>query len=1008
MTRYPRPPLLDRVQPGTTVLQASAGTGKTWALERIVLDLLLTRGLTLDQILVVTYTEKAASEMKSRIREMLRTMLSGDFEPAADGEPCWIIGPEEERRLEAALAGFDRAGISTIHGFCQRILQETAFLSGRSFETTLAAGDEIFARAFGICLRERWAADEALAGPLREALDGLKGEDGFRDFLGRAHKEGLCGELEPDPDSWPGRVVSAFLPAVRACVREIKEREALLDFDDMILDVRDALVDPQGGPALVARLRERYRAALVDEFQDANEEQWTLFRTAFQTPDLYLVLIGDPKQAIYSFRGGDVETYRKAVATACHTIDLDRNYRSTPAMIGAYNRILEADFFSGAIGYPVPVKAGREDLRFTDVRGAELAPITLVPVELEKGVKSGLVKWRLARAMAREIADLLASGARLGDEPLEPGDVFVLTRWNRDAVRMAEALREEGVPVALFKQEGLSQSPEAMDVLNLLKAVQDPSNRSARARAWLTPFFGLAMADLPAARDLAPDHPLRERLQEWHLLAADRRYPALFRGLAEDSGVTRRMLGAGCERSLGLVMQLLEHVLEQGETRRLPFDAVVAELDAFIRERRMPPGEDPDLHRLETDRSAVQILTMHKSKGLEAKVVAVLGQLSASGDRKAFKLYRRHEKGRRTTWIGADSPDLKALHEKEEQEEEERLLYVALTRAKARLILPVFRQGPNPADARGPFDRQGDPKGSYRILNRRLRALEGEAFFAPPSPGNPAPAQVPAALAPPALPPIPSFAKALLRARPQRVRSFTSISRELPDHGPDDPESRPPARATQGLPGGAATGSCLHQVLEETPLESLEETPDLRAWTARMGPLLNRALDRYGLARSWKDEVARMVFNALTTPLELPGGARIPALAKASPVLREMEFTFLSREGEDFTEGSIDFLFQWEGRTYFLDWKSNILPDYGPGACAAEVAAAYDLQARIYTLATVRFLGIANREDYRARFGGGVYLFLRGLGVHGFRPSWEDVLLWQAELSALLEELAHV
>jgi exodeoxyribonuclease V beta subunit len=862
--RYPRPALLDRVRPGTTAIEASAGTGKTWTLERLVVDLLLTRGLTLDQILVVTYTEKAASEMLERIRALLQLLATGGFKEAKPGESAWRLGPEELRLLEAALGSFDRAGISTIHAFCQRILAETAFLSGRPFETELAPGAELFQAEFQSILRERWAADPHKRDLLAFGMGLFGSEDALLEFLMEADKASRIGEFEleaggpcaldldrvsaipwrsaqevqaalqgsgikeqsakpmapklaaflrscahakeagglwpvlahfksstrlsdpqlrcitdrqaePGPvgdlartyleamglqSAWCRTLVEAFLPDLQAGVAARKEREALVDFDDLIGLVRAALVDPDGGPALAGRLRQRYRAVLVDEFQDANTDQWDIFRTAFQSADTYLVLIGDPKQAIYGFRGGDVPTYldaRDSVDGADRRIPLDRNFRSTSRMIDGYNLLftepasddpLKDRFFSGEIQYTDPVKAGAGDLDWQDPSGTSLPPIHLLefPLDMENRAADRLGAW-ITQAVAKEIADLLERGTTFldpeNDDPeerrqaLKPQDVFILVRSTRDGLEAAEALRSRGVPVAFYKQEGLGESVEARQVLDLLRAVQEPSNASACGLAWLTPFFGLELGDLGATGDLPEDHPIRARLLEWHGWARLRRYPELYRGLLDQSGLTRRLLAKpdpASERTLGILLQLLEHILEQGAARNLDFERMVMEMESFIERGVLPPGENPDTHRMETDRGAVQVLTMHKAKGLEAKVVALIGKHSDINGREKqqkFRVRRRHEirleRRSRITWFGSKAvPDaIEAAHANEMKEEEERLLYVALTRAKARLILPFFKVRPGADfDAKGSFSKDGNPKGQYGILNRRLQAFE--------------------------------------------------------------------------------------------------------------------------------------------------------------------------------------------------------------------------------------------------------------------------------------------
>ena len=472
-TRWPRPPVIDRIpRSGDAVIEASAGTGKTYTLEHLVIDLVLRDGLPLDRILVVTFTEKAAAELAARLRAAMNRILQAPNTDEVDGE-YWTIDETARRRLTRALTTFDAASISTIHAFCQRVLNEYAFVNGRLFQETLVDGRAIFQEAFLTATRRQLATDpelqpyitawlqqaslDALADrlyeahtrrgtivppfapePVRRALMALARMEltpsvlkptlqraGFRpqtiqavlnrikalrtvleafhrapdvaaalaalDRENRARrKEGglfayVAETLRPVADAIPrlaellrameqldgarvsleSATVQMALPVVQDTLHREKRTSGRFDFDDMLRLVEAAL-EGSGREPLLRALRQRFQVALIDEFQDTDSVQWSVFRQVFaDSPSHRLIVIGDPKQAIYGFRGADVRTYLEARAhltrTGAPTVHLTESYRATPALIGAINALLDQTqplpFFTGDIRYDHPVRA---------------------------------------------------------------------------------------------------------------------------------------------------------------------------------------------------------------------------------------------------------------------------------------------------------------------------------------------------------------------------------------------------------------------------------------------------------------------------------------------------------------------------------------------------------------------------------------------------------------------------------------------------------------------------
>lgn len=1177
--RYRKPAPLADLGMRHAVVEASAGTGKTYLLEHLVVDLLLARGATIDQILVVTFTEKATAELVDRVRaklaELAALTVDGPGTSGAAEADCWRIDDRARTRLREALYAFDRASISTIHGFCQRLLREHAFLSQRLFDEEAIDEEQAFHAAFTETLRRDVAGDarlrrflevwqgsgsslayierdllkaqralaslspprpEALApGPADEAailaaaaafatapvpvdlratlsktklhastakaavtrfdklrvaaaactslaevpvllaeLDTLEDEKrdssiGWVEFLAAelTARVALAPELAPIAEAlaslracavdFAGALVARLLPLVSARLEARKREAGLYDFQDMLTLVARGLDgDSENARALLASLRSRYRYALIDEFQDTDEVQWSIFRRIFfDSPDGHvLTVIGDPKQAIYAFRGADVHTYLRArdqiVGAGGAQVFLTENFRSTAPLIDAYNAILDqrAPFFPprGGILYDHPVGCGRPDLALT--RAGEPAP-ALVVLDLESSLPNVLT-WQVKRAllgrMTVEIAQLLAdTSLRFGrpgyQTPLRPADIFVLTRTTRESREVGEALRAAHIPFAYFKQEKLFGTIEAREVLDLLRAIADPEDVTARNRAFITPFFGLGLADLAACDDLDAADALMRLLYEWRALGEGGELETLFARIIDDSGVVcRELFFRDGERALTNYLHLFEILQEEAAHTRLTLRELAQILGGYIQGTRRPPGIGRDIQRLESDLDAVQIMTIHHAKGLEAPVAFLYGGFWP-GPPNGVRVVHDDDHLRRVR-VGRQSSDEKARYEAEQDDEERRVLYVALTRAKARLYLARFPDG---------FKQL---RGCYRFVHDRLRDLLG-GFTAPEArarfhrvpvacPGEPLPAPVsplPAALAawdpgPALLADDPPDDERRAAAEGRAGFVMTSYSAVKRRHGgfvaavetAEDPAADERADAAEGevevpdeLPRGRLSGRFLHELLEQLPLSPLAARPPIESWAGEpsVAALFERLRRRHDRRPEHLPHARRLIHTALTAPVQL--GDDTLALASADRTLREMEFLYpiperahplfgAVGEGEfrierGLVKGYIDLLFEHRGRVYVCDWKGDWLPGWGGDEVRAHCERNYGIQAQLYTLATLRFLGIVDRGGFDARWGGVLYGFVRGMspddpsaGLYFRRPDWDEVLAWQEQM----------
>ena len=1116
IVRIAKPALLEELGSGHRVIEASAGTGKTFTLQRLVADLVLS-GTPIERILVVTFTEKATQELLTRIRGYLQQMLEQRRDDAEG--PFWEVGDPERERLAAALRGFERAPISTIHGFCRQVLQEAALEGGTLFDRELVDERGLFGRAFRQALARDFTRDpkhcqileaslaegdrvEALeeelwsvhndGGRLLPSLEeweawmGALDEAWFADAEGitaawgaaRVHASTLASarkalgalgaalkgatsdweraqafEVQGIASLWkattklselPGehgplhewllqggsaflspRALRAhqFLGPVRAAQQRLAQDEGLFTFHGMIQGVLEALEAPDG-ETLAQRLRDRYDIALVDEFQDTDPLQWRIFRRIFLREDRRLILIGDPKQAIYGFRGGDLPTYQQACRELLQGAEprrLELNFRSTPDVIQAYNHILCGDgpesFFREAGLYPHPVGCGRPGLQALGADGRPIRPVDVLVLDTLKG---GQGLWRrLAQQLARRIQDTVEGGLHFGEaggtRRLGYGDVQVLVGKASEGELMARALRAEGVPCAFYKQKGLFQTREAEEWLALLRAVEAPRDRSLQVKAFLSAFFGYDLEALRRLPAMAEDHPALQRLLAWGALAQQHRFGEMLDAMLEESGLVRRLLL--CEtgyRSLVNHRHIAEALLGLASRRRVTLQDLVRQLDRWKRGLEKPSEEDGELQRLEGDRNAVQILTLHAAKGLEAPIVAIF----AFGKPKASSLRRFHRGGERCLCLGEAPEPFAKQASQEALDEQERLLYVAMTRAQAKLILCAF-------DQRDSKQKLARLQCAYDALNKRLVELQGtreelfawerlEALGATPmdesTPRLPGDAPLPALPPSPAEWDYPGLARA---ARPFLTTSFSALqdrieAGEAPNQGDrDQPGIRPPSGE---LPKGTHSGQVLHELLEWA---DLQELGDPEAWSRRLEvrTRIQETLERHGISSSFETRVAQVVHGALTSELPLAWGGSL-RVSGCGRVLRELDFLARFLEtGRDLLKGSIDVLCEREGRLFILDWKNSLLPDYEWATLQEAVERHYRLQAQVYLQAVLACFGIEDEAAYEARFGGILYVFLRGLpdrGTWSIRPSWSEVQAWKRDLERIHREVALV
>ncbi|SFO05036.1 exodeoxyribonuclease V beta subunit [Pseudonocardia ammonioxydans] len=692
---------------GTVVLEASAGTGKTYTIAALATRYVAEGVAGLDRLMLVTFGRDATQELRERVRERLvgteralAAVLAGGPAPSpgsdpvvallADGDPAEI--EQRRARLADAAASFDAATIATTHQFCSQMLAGLGVAGDNDPDAEFVEHvDDVVTEVVDDFYVRKYASPKA-GRPAFTRTEALA--------LARRAVGDPQAELEPrdaDPDS-VAATRYGFATAVRREVDARKRRLRIYSYDDMLSRLAAALRDPVRGPAARERLRSRYSVVLVDEFQDTDPLQWEILSHAFhEAPRTTLVLIGDPKQAIYAFRGADVHSYLRAAEAATQRRTLDTNRRSDAALLES----LDAVFGEAALGddgiVVHRVAAAHHGRRLV---AAQDAPLRLRTVDRDRLDLTGRGLGRapgarqvVARDVALDLSRLLDGSARYAGRELRPGQVAVLVRTNAQGQLVRDACADAGVPAVLTGSTSVFTTPVAQDWLTLLEAVEQPQ-RSLRLRtAALTRFVGYTVADLcgPDADRLVDQ--LGADLRAWHQVLADRGVAALQEAVFARYSPAQRLLGRpDGERDL----TDLRHIGQVLHSAALERHLGPTALTEWLRHRIGEAARDTSAERsrrLESDADAVQIVTVHRSKGLEFPVV----YLPFAWDRWVNDtpdplLYHDAADGRPRRLLdvgGPSGPDRArrtALHQAEEAGEDLRLLYVALTRACSQVV----------------------------------------------------------------------------------------------------------------------------------------------------------------------------------------------------------------------------------------------------------------------------------------------------------------------------------
>jgi exodeoxyribonuclease V beta subunit len=1135
---------------GHQLIEASAGTGKTYTITNLYLRLLLghsqalNRPLAVNEILVLTFTVAATDELRQRIRDRIyaaRECLASSH-ASTDSFLQFLLEHSQDRHrevklLNSALQLMDEAAIYTIHGFCNKILTDQSLATRTLFDQRLdadinqllqMAAEDCFraeiltlpplsrdvaldlwptpelllqktrgflarhnlvirpeAQDIGLQLqqletklawvRQRWQA-ENYSGYIQSAAikkntksytrlphieQFLRGTGLFTDDLQYFTPAGLSANLKKGSEllehplmpllqevqdlQWLKEQLRYNLwhSAIGVLQRNLNHYKAefnQLTMDDLLTGVHQALHDGTIGDQLAQQLARQWPVAMVDEFQDTDDIQYGIFSKIYYSPGPQsLLLIGDPKQAIYKFRGADIYTYinaKRRLNPEHDMFSLQTNWRSTGALVAAVNHLFDQPnvfdndqdmAFLPVISYP---NADEKQMR---VGANSVKPVSIFALTDASGggLKKPDARFLAMECAAQRTAELLSGGATINNQPVHAGRIAFLVRQHKDMLAAREALARRNIRSVYVTQESVFLSSTADDLVLFLQAVSEPGNEAGIRTALATRLLQTPVSAIIDLDETNQQQKLLEEFRTYHDIWATLGVAAML-----DSLICQRSLAHKWFGQLDGERQItnLRHLAELLQTRASIAPGLHRLIKWFQRERQLANSKQEERQlRLESDQNLVQIVTMHAAKGLEYDIVMIPLAAFGADPRNVTPPLLLHEATASdsfTTLLELRHLDeFKRQAQRENLTEEMRLLYVALTRARyqCHLGFPLYgalsRGGET---ALGKLLGVSEPKVELDNLTQRINQLPKALFdFQVVS-------QVPVVpmsfsrdqmnLTPPPI--APSIYD------PWRVHSFTGLAHALQasnsdgssPYSPngyldDDPVNREETTAVGrgqlldqfSFPGGRKIGIGLHSLLEQL---------DFKASDALKATAIERCISRLGFV-SDKEELATALVNwlehILNTPLldetrlQHPSEQFCLRDLRREDCLNELEFHFPVSTDAEFINtlvtagylapgvvlarnqirgimtGHIDLVVRHQNRYYVMDYKSNYLGNnlaaYATDALQQAMQQhSYELQYLIYTVALHRYLGQRVFDySYDRHFGGICYLFLRGM-----------------------------
>lgn len=918
---------------GKNLVEASAGTGKTYSVSLLALRLILEKDISADKILMVTFTEAAAAEMAERMRRFIKQAYEAALGKEVDETIKNIVKktPNCLEKLRRAYMLLDEINVFTIHGFCNKILRELAFETDSNFDFNIIADDKaIFQEVFDNYWREELILDETA--DYKGHLDKL-----FLLFFNKKEEE-INKKITKDELPYYEELKSLITDKIKA----YKKQYNYFTYDDLILNLYEASIHPSKAAILKGILAQKYEAVFIDEFQDTDKNQFYIFSNLF--PEKVHFYVGDPKQCIYSFRGADIKNYLLIKNDEeIQKYNMDTNYRSSEELVDAVNNFyseLTDPFKNLDIPY-YRVKSNKGSFFIEDEKQAKLKSLSIF-------YKKPKNHEQLSDYLLNRVIFYLTKCRFSDGSTIKPSDIAVLFRTNSQIAKVREKLIENKIPAIEIKSSSIFESPEADLMLKSIRLLLNPSkeNLIQFLSDQYIGFSPLEITNVDISEELQKIKEIKGGLDKNGIYFSLSKLIAFYHEEKKIKGI----FDLSYNRMKSNVLQLLDILHSKVEREEISYELL---LKFMVREKSNSESDNKNENdsssdhyeqKLESDENAVKLMTIHKSKGLEFPIVI-------------FPVFR--------TLFNDD--------------ETRRVYYVALTRAKYKTDVLCFENG------------NKSHKYFYLILNEfkkehktyqnfddyrfeeDFEMIEQRETITQPE-----------SLVP------------YIVDKSWKVSSYSALATHsdyLPKYSEKAQEDDYERFVFESMPRGKSAGIFLHSLFENADFRSEDfidflktqnsnylikkgEKANLSDYALLMENVLGAhysGFNLFGLHNSKRinefeyhikikdDTKIKAITNILENGAEL-GEAKISGLLK----------------------GFIDMVFEKDGKFYIIDWKSNFLGDsldaYDQESMQAAMKAAnYDLQYHLYAVALCSFLKSRVKDfSYEKHFGGGFWVFLRG------------------------------
>lgn len=1068
---------------GSKLIEASAGTGKTYSIAILALRLIIEKEIPIEKILMVTFTNAAVAELESRIRKFVR--MAYKFASGKDiDEPTIIeaVGElTEEKRglLKRAVQSLDSLSVMTIHSFCQKTIDEFTFETNQSFEYEIVQDDSLIldelvnvyrrevvntiddyewfkeinsylkfdkmAEILKKCLEEKTFLDIDLAktqninetiNQTNNAFNKLKEQvdihfeeikttrvDGRSTLArNRQSKEQFLPVFiqeccfakkyinefaflyEPYGKNYAENYqkvehcfYATFINSGKATIHKIKQEKGYISYDDQIKTIHKAL----GNESFQEKLSKKFEAVFIDEFQDTDKYQYEIFNHVFSKNSI-VFYIGDPKQSIYGWRSADLDTYKTAKENVNGSVfSMNKNFRSTKKMIDALNILLNPEenynmFMDDEIRY-TNVDQGALGLGDMKDNENEVPPITIWEFDQDDHETN-------YKAVAQEIFRLLTDNVKIKEKKINPGDIGILVRENSEADAIKKALADFNIPAVKRDNARVLESEESDLIKNLLKAVISP-NRGDINRALNSDYFGF---NTKALKNIDEELHIENFLSLGKTLSEEGVYNMISSFLNIYGVRTLGMKNVLGQRVLTNIVQIAEilHRVEK-QLKYTPEELLV------WMERRKDENDEEYEQRVESDDEAVQISTIHKAKGLEYNIVFApclsmipKRRLLVNGNVNDFKKNGQYYFTLNYNGLSAEDRE---LFDSQKEQENRRLIYVALTRAVYKCYISfvprTYRKASTPSSLSEIMDNyhknselikiEKVPKDTFVKKEGQYRSNDRVDFS-------------------------PKTISGIEIKNTFGIHSFSALSKAHHSSPFEKAELRTPDNYDQfifqDLGRGANVGTALHSIFERLDFN------DSATWTQTLAD----ASKYYPniIKEESRDLFMQMTKHVMNTEIDCNGekfalnkltnGQKLPELefcfsmskvnkTKINEILEDEADLNGEADIEGLMAGFIDLLFEHNGKYYILDWKSNHLGNSTENYNRENLEEAmkgsnYNLQYMIYTIAAKRWLESRIKNfDYNKQFGGIIYVFLRGVregletGIYTAKPKFEKI-----------------